>query len=92
MHEFLLFIEIQLNHNHIGKNNRPHESTEYDSENIEAGEKWTERPIESKYPPPGHYKWKRPKLLIDTDLESDHDPKEKQNREFWDKQNIFNVG
>ena len=42
-------------------------------------------------PPSDHYSWKRPKLLIDTDLESDNDPKKKSEREFWDKQNIFDV-
>lgn len=57
----------------------------------EAGEEVPEQPPQKKVPPPGHYSWKRPKAFIDTDLESDHDPKEKQNREFWDKQNIYNV-
>jgi hypothetical protein len=46
---------------------------------------------QKQLPPPGHYSWKRPKAFIDTDLSSEHDPKEKREREFWDRQNIFNV-
>lgn len=42
-------------------------------------------------PPPEHYSWRRPKGLIETDLSSDHDPKAKQEREYWNKQHIFHV-
>lgn len=58
---------------------------------VEAGEARQENSEHKLLPPPGHYSWKRPKSLIDTDLDSDHDPKEKQSRSFWDNRNIFNV-
>lgn len=79
---------------HIGNSKKPLKIINSSSEGsiCEAGEEFIERPIKKPPPPPGHYSYKRPKCFIDTDLESDHDPKEKQNREFWDRNNIFNSG
>lgn len=57
----------------------------------ETEEEQIEKPVKKPPPPPGHYSYKRPRGFIDTDLESDHDPKEKNEREFWNKHNIFNV-
>lgn len=58
----------------------------------EVGEECIDLPIKKPPPPPGHYSWKRPKAFIDTDLSSEHDQKEKGERQFWDSNNIFNVG
>ena len=60
-------------------------------EEEEAGEEYVAKPKVIQKPPLGHYSYKRPKWFIDTDIESDHDPKQKQEREYWSKQNIFNV-
>ncbi|CAI2365707.1 unnamed protein product [Moneuplotes crassus] len=58
----------------------------------EAGEEYNSyNPDKKPLPPPGHYSWKRPKQFLDTDLSSDHSPKDKRKNEYWSKQNIFNI-
>ena len=64
------------------------DSFEFGTHTSERSEKVALRPGPK---PEGHYSYNRPRALIETDLSSDHDPKAKQEREYWNRQHVFNV-